>query len=82
VRAHYGQWLIFGLLMSIIPGVDMAAHVGGFSGGFLVGVVAGLPGLPGTSRETLWRILAGIALALTLYAFLQDALSFRVMLRA
>ena len=81
VRAHYGQWFIFGLLMSIIPGVDMAAHVGGFIGGFIVGIVAGLPGLPGTPREALWRILAGVALACTVYAFLQDAFSFRAILR-
>ncbi len=82
VRAHYGQWVIFGLLMSVIPGVDMAAHVGGFIGGFLVGVVAGLPGLPGTPRETLWRVLAGVALAVTLYAFIQDFRWFGFILRS
>ncbi|MBV8113826.1 MAG: rhomboid family intramembrane serine protease [Silvibacterium sp.] len=80
VRAHYGQWLIMGLVLSLIPGVDLAAHVGGFIGGFLVGVVAGLPGLPGTSRETVWRVLAGIAVAITLFAFALDFLSYRSLL--
>jgi len=82
VRAHYGQWLIFGLLMSVIPGVDLAAHVGGFVGGFLIGLVAGLPGLPGTPRETLWKVLAGFAIAITLYALLQDFVSYHAILRS
>jgi len=81
VRAHYGQWLILGLVLSLVPGVDMAAHIGGFVGGFLVGLIAGLPGLPGTPRETVWRVLAGVAIAVTLYAFVQDFLSFHAMLR-
>lgn len=81
VRAHYGQWLLFGLVLSILPGVDMAAHVGGFAGGFLVGVVAGLPGLPNTPRESLWKILAAVAVAITLYAFWQDFLSYHALIR-
>jgi rhomboid protease GluP len=81
VRAHYGQWLILGLVLSLIPGVDMAAHIGGFIGGFIVGLIAGLPGLPGTPRETVWRALAGVALAVTLYAFVQDFVSFHAMFR-
>ncbi len=81
VRAHYGQWLIFGLLLSLVPGVDMAAHVGGFIGGFIIGLVAGLPGLPGTPRETLWKVLAGVAIAITLFAFLLDFLSYHAILR-
>ena len=81
VRAHYGQWLIIGLVLSFVPGVDLAAHVGGFIGGFLVGVVAGLPGLPNTPRETLWKVLAGVALAVTAYAFLRDFASYEVLMR-
>jgi rhomboid protease GluP len=81
VRSHYGQWLLFGLVLSILPGVDMAAHVGGFAGGFLIGLVAGLPGLPNTPREVLWKILAGLAVALALYAFSQDLLSYYALVR-
>lgn len=76
VRAHYGQWLILGLVLSLVPGVDMAAHVGGFIGGFLVGLVAGLPGLPNSPREVLWKVLAGLALAVTVFAFLLDFVSY------
>jgi rhomboid protease GluP len=81
VRAHYGQWVILGLVMSFMPYVSLSAHVGGLAGGFLVGLVGGLPGLPNTSREVTWRILAGIALAITVYAFWQDYRSFQALLR-
>ena len=81
VRAHYGQWVIIGLVLSFVPGVDMAAHVGGFIGGFLVGFFGGLPGLPNTPRETFWKVLAGIALAVTAYAFLQDIRSYHALMR-
>jgi len=81
VRAHYGSWLILGLVMSFIPGVDLAAHVGGFIGGFIVGLIAGLPGLPNSPREMFWKTAAGIAIAITLYAFLRDFLFYPVLLR-
>ncbi len=80
VRAHYSQWLILGLVMSILPGIDLAAHVGGFVGGFLVGLIAGLPGLPNTPREHLWKVLAGIAIAVTLYAFWRDLISYHALI--
>ncbi len=81
VRAHYSQWLIIGLVMSFMPGVSLSAHIGGLVGGFLTGIVAGLPGLPNTPRENLWRVLAGVAIALVLYAFWQDYLSFHSLSR-
>lgn len=81
VRSHYGQWLIFGLVLSFLPGVDIAAHVGGFLGGLLVGLVAGLPSLPHTPREILWKVMAGAALAVTLYAFWLDLLSYHALIR-
>ncbi len=81
VRSHYGQWLIFGLLLSILPGVDMAAHIGGLIGGFIVGAVAGLPGIPHSPRETLWKILAYAAAGITVYAFWLDYLSYHALIR-
>jgi len=81
IRAHYGQWLILGLVLSFAPGVSLSAHVGGLVGGFLVGAIAGLPGLPGSPRENLWKILAGVAIAVTVYAIWQDYLSFHALMR-
>jgi rhomboid protease GluP len=80
VRAHYGQWFVIGLVLSLMPGIDMAAHVGGFVGGFVVGWLGGLPGLPDTPRENFWRALAGIAVAITLYCWLQDFRSYHAIL--
>ncbi len=76
VRAHYGQWLILGLVLSFMPGVSLSAHVGGFTGGLVVGLIAGLPGLPNTPRELFWKVLAAIAIAITVDAFWQDYVSF------
>ncbi len=82
VRAHYGQWAVIGIVLSLMPGIDMAAHVGGFIGGFAVGWLGGLPGLPNTPRETLWKVLAGVALAVTLYAWLQDFRSYQALAKS
>jgi rhomboid protease GluP len=83
VRSYYQRWAIYGLIFSLAPffRVDIAAHIGGLIGGFLIGWLGGLPSVPGSPRETLWKVLAGIAVAVTLYAFLQDYFSFRALLR-
>lgn len=81
VRAHYTQYVIFGLLYSLLGRIDMAAHIGGLIGGFVIGALAGLPGLPNSPRENLWRVLAGLAIVITVYAFFLDYLSYRVLLR-
>jgi rhomboid protease GluP len=81
VRAQYSQWVIFSLVLSFLPGVDLAAHVGGLAGGFVVGLLGGLPGLPNSSKENLWKVLAGIAIACVLWALFRDYLSYRALLQ-
>jgi rhomboid protease GluP len=81
VRTQYTQWVIFSLVLSLMPGVDLAAHIGGFIGGFLVGAIGGLPGLPNSPKETLWKVLAGTAIAVVLWAFFQDFLTYRALIR-
>ena len=83
VRSYYGRWAVYALIFSFLPGfsIDIAAHVGGLVGGFAVGLLGGLPGLPNTPRENLWKALAGIAVALPLYAFVQDFLYFGSIVR-
>lgn len=81
VRAHYGQWLVIGLVLSLAPGISLAAHLGGLAGGFAVGALGGMPGFPNSTRELLWKVLAGVALLLVVYAFAQDLTFFSRVLR-
>lgn len=81
VKQHYTQWLVFSLVLSFFPGIDMAAHIGGAAGGFVVGAIAGLPGLPNTPKEILWRVLAGIAVLGTLLCFVLDYIDYQALIR-
>ena len=70
VRGLYMRWAVYGLLMGLLPlfSVDNAAHIGGLTGGFVVGYLAGTPRLTGP-MEGVWRLLAGVAVAATVIAF-------------
>ncbi len=72
IRAYYRRWAIYGLIFSILPGIDIGAHLGGLAGGFALGLVAGLPGHPNSPRERFWQGAAVVAVAITVYAFYQD----------
>jgi rhomboid protease GluP len=69
VKALYMRWVIYGLVMSFIPGVDFWAHLGGLAGGFAAGWLASTPRARMMWKETLLRALAGVSLALTALAF-------------
>ena len=71
VRSVYGRYLVYLLLFSLLPGVDMAAHLGGLAGGFGLAYVAGRPEYSRASVEQVWRIAAGVSIAATLYCFLK-----------
>jgi rhomboid protease GluP len=72
VRSTYMRWAVYGLLLGLLPlfAVDNAAHVGGLAGGFVLAYIAGTPRLVGPI-EAVWRALAGLAIAVTLMAFVQ-----------
>ena len=69
IRGMYTRWAIFGLVMSILPGIDMAAHLGGLAAGFGASYLAGFPSAFVDRRDSLWRLAAGGCLAITLLAF-------------
>jgi len=69
VKSVYSRWLIYCVVLSFLPGVDFAAHAGGFAGGFLAGWLASTPRARMMWKEPLIRALAGISLALTAFAF-------------
>ncbi len=72
IRQHYGQWLVFGLIMSLYGNISLLGHIGGLIGGFLVGAVARLPGKPDSPREMFWKIAAFACVALVVYCWYQD----------
>jgi rhomboid protease GluP len=78
VRSVYLRYLVYLLLFSLLPGVDMAAHIGGLAGGFAVAYVAGSPHYEGDRLDGFWRASAGIAILLTALSFLKWYLWFRV----
>jgi rhomboid protease GluP len=49
---------VYGIVLSFFGSISLAGHVGGFLGGLAVGFIAGLPGLPGSARETFWKFTA------------------------
>ncbi|HTC34561.1 MAG TPA: rhomboid family intramembrane serine protease [Bryobacteraceae bacterium] len=69
VKSLYTRWVIYGLVLSFLPGVDFWAHVGGFSGGFIAGWLASTPRARMMWKEPLLRALAGICIAVTVVAF-------------
>jgi rhomboid protease GluP len=75
LRKMYTRWVIYILIFGLVlSGIDNAAHIGGLAGGFVVGYIAGTPGISRTA-EGFWRAASGVALAITGVAFLQMFLS-------
>jgi rhomboid protease GluP len=69
VKGVYTQWVLWGVIMSFMPGVDFMAHLGGFAGGFVAALLAGTPRARLMWKEPLIKALAGVCVALTLLAF-------------
>lgn len=66
-RGRYIQWMVMILALGfLVSGIDNAAHIGGFVGGF---VVAYLAGAKGSTGEDVWKTLAWVSLAVTAYSF-------------
>jgi len=70
------RWLVYGVVMFFIPGIDSAAHVGGFVPGALLGLVLD-PGPPRSRAldAALWTLF-GAALLATVGSFAAMALSY------
>jgi rhomboid protease GluP len=73
IRATYIRWVIYILLIGLLPGlaIDNAAHVGGLAAGFVVAYFAGLPRWEDSPAEQVWRFASYICIALTAYCFFE-----------
>jgi membrane associated rhomboid family serine protease len=68
VRRMYSRWIVFALVMSLLPGIDIGAHIGGLAGGFIVGFLAGTRSYS-PAVERIWQLASGVAVAVTAYSF-------------
>jgi rhomboid protease GluP len=71
IRSTYIRWVIYILLIGLLPGfaIDNAAHVGGLAAGFVVAYFAGLPRLEDSPAEQAWRIASYVCIGLTAFCF-------------
>lgn len=76
VAGFYTRWAVFGLVMSLLPGIDLAAHLGGLAAGFLIALVVGQPNPFNQASDTLWRWGSYLCIALTALAFARMFASF------
>jgi rhomboid protease GluP len=81
LASHLTQWLAYGLLMFLIPGIDSAAHVGGLAVGCLLGLVLD-PREPRTALGNAWLwCLTAAALVATFGSFMAMAAAYPENLR-
>lgn len=73
LRGQYIRWVIYMLILGILPGlrIDNAAHVGGLAGGFGIAYLCGLPRFEGAWQERFWRIVSYVCIALTAFSFFE-----------
>jgi len=71
IRSMYMRWVIYGLLFSLIPGIDMAAHIGGLIAGFGVGYAAGTQRIRDSWSERFWHAAAWFCILITAVSFLK-----------
>jgi rhomboid protease GluP len=76
IRNIYMRYVVYLLLFSLLPGIDMAAHIGGLVGGFGMAWVAGEPRYTSIVKENVWKIAAAACILITAYAFLKMYLWF------
>jgi rhomboid protease GluP len=76
IRGMYIRWAMYGLLFSLFPGIDMAAHIGGIAAGFGIGYFAGMPRIGDPPSEHVWRIAAWFAVIITGISFFKMYLAF------
>jgi rhomboid protease GluP len=72
LRSGLVKWALYGLVFSLLPGVDLVAHLGGGAAGALLGAV--LKETPRGRTPLSWRILEALCLAAVVGSYLLTAL--------
>lgn len=76
VAEHLMRWVVYGVLMLFMPGIDNAAHFGGLIAGGALGLVVSPGEPPSRAGETALRLLTAAALVVTLGSFAMMGLSY------
>jgi rhomboid protease GluP len=76
IRGMYVRWAMYGLIFSLLPGIDMAAHLGGLASGFGLAYLAGAPRGNDSPGEQIWRIAAWFGVIITAISFFKMYLAF------
>lgn len=58
IKSMYTQWVIYGIVFSLMPGTDLLAHLGGLVGGFLFGYIVSDSPPVNRSAIAVWRFLS------------------------
>lgn len=64
------RWAVFGLALSILPGIDWSAHAGGLAAGAFLGLFVGLRAPRSRLVDRLWTIAAVVCALLPVVGFL------------
>lgn len=76
IAGIYTRWAVFGLVMSFLPGIDMAAHIGGLVVGFGLAFASGQPNRLNPKSAALWKWGAFACLGVTALAIMRMFSSF------
>jgi rhomboid protease GluP len=73
LRSFLLRYAIFMFIISLAPGISLAAHAGGFAAGALLGLVIPAEPIRGRSENLAWDVIAAVGVLLVLYSFYQVA---------
>jgi rhomboid protease GluP len=73
-RSQLWRWVIYIFVFSLLPGVDLAAHVGGFVSGMALGYIIPEGEPASRSEENLWNALAVLSVLVIAGSFALMAL--------
>ncbi|HBY59972.1 MAG TPA: hypothetical protein DEH78_09120 [Solibacterales bacterium] len=69
IRGMYIRWAVYVTIIGFFLGADHFAHFGGGFAGFVLAFLSGTPSGLGGPKETFWKALAAISIALTALCF-------------
>jgi hypothetical protein len=65
------RWAFYILIFSLLPGISLLSHAGGFVGGLLLGLAVPSTEQGRSSGSGIWQTLAIVAVVLVLVSFWQ-----------